>query len=151
MTDDAATDARIKVSCSSCGTTNYFPANAPGKKVVCGKCKAALPQPGTVLEPAPGQAYNIFQNSSLPVLVDFYSPTCGPCHVMHPVLDRLARRRAGEIVVVKVNVDQYPELSHGFGIQAVPAFIIVLKGSERARTSGAMSEENFSLWVASRT
>ena len=83
--------------------------------------------------------------------MDFYSPTCGPCHIMHPVLDRLARRRAGEIMVVKVNVDQYPELSHGFGIQAVPTFIIVQKGTERARTSGALSEENFSLWVASRT
>lgn len=144
-------EGRIKVSCSSCGTTNYFPADASGKKVVCGKCKSPLPVPGTVLEPAPAQAYNLFQNSGLPVLVDFYSPTCGPCHIMHPVLDRLARRRAGEIMVVKIDVDQHPELSHGFGIQAVPTFIIVLKGVERARTSGALSEENFSLWVASRT
>jgi thioredoxin-like negative regulator of GroEL len=70
---------------------------------------------------------------------------------MHPVLDRLARRRAGEIMVVKVNVDQYPELQQGFGVQSVPTFIIVHKGTERARNSGAVSEENFSLWVASKT
>jgi thioredoxin 2 len=142
---------RVKVSCFSCGMTNYYPADDQGKRVVCGRCKNALPLPGTVLEPPPGQAYKLFQNSSLPILVDFYSPTCGPCHVMHPVLDRLARRRAGEIMVVKVNVDQYPELQHGFGIQSVPTFIIVHKGTERARNSGAVSEENFSLWVASKT
>lgn len=142
---------RTKVGCATCGATNYYPAESGGKTVVCGRCKAPLPAPGQVLEPPPGQAYALFRNSSLPVLVDFYSPTCGPCHVMHPVLDRLARRRAGEVVVVKVNVDQYPELARGFGIQAVPTFIVVLKGQERARTSGALSEENFSLWVASRT
>jgi len=146
-----ADEVKIKVSCSNCGTTNYYPPNAAGRKVVCGRCKAPLPLPGTVLEPSPGQAYSLFQQSGLPVLADFYSPTCGPCHVMHPVLDRLARRRAGEVTVIKVNVDQYPELAQGFGIQAVPTFIIVFKGQERARTSGALSEENFSLWVASRT
>jgi len=145
------TDDRVKVSCLECGTTNFFPMNAQGRKVVCGRCKSALPTPGTVLAPVPGQAYALFQKSGLPVLVDFYSPSCGPCHVMHPVLDRLARRRIGEIMVVKIDVDQYPELSHGFGIQAVPTFVIVFKGVERARTSGALSEENFSLWVASKT
>jgi len=144
-------DEKIMVSCASCGTTNYYPANAAGKKAACGRCRAILPVPGTVLEPGQEEAYQIFRNSKLPVLVDFYSPSCGPCHVMHPVLERLARRRAGEIMVVKVDVDRYPELASGFGIQAVPTFAIVLKGTERARTSGAVSEENFSLWVASRT
>ena len=57
----------------------------------------------------------------------------------------------GNFMVVKIDVDLYPELSHGFGIQAVPTFVIVFKGVERARTSGALSEENFSLWVASKT
>jgi thioredoxin 2 len=145
------TENRIKVSCPNCGSTNYYPAQAGEKKVVCGRCKNVLPEPGTVLSPAPDQAYNLLQKSSLPVLVDFYSPTCGPCHVMHPVLDRLARRRAGEVMVVKIDVDAYPEIAGGFGIRAVPTFLIYFKGTERGRTSGAVSEENFSLWVASKT
>jgi len=142
---------RIKVSCVHCGATNYYPAEAGEKKVVCGRCKNALPMPGTVLSPTPEQAYGLFQNSSLPILVDFFSPSCGPCHVMHPVLDRLARRREGEVVVVKIDVDAHPEIASGFGVQAVPTFLIIVKGTERARTSGALSEENFSLWVASKT
>jgi thioredoxin-like negative regulator of GroEL len=54
-------------------------------------------------------------------------------------------------MAVKVNVDQYPELARGFGVQAVPTFIVILKQTERGRLSGAMSEENFSLWVASKS
>ena len=145
MTDDG----RIKVSCSSCGTTNYYPADAAGRKVVCGKCKAPLPLPGTVLEPAPGQAYNLFQRSGLPVLVDFYSPTCGPCHLMHPIVERLAERRTGELMVVRFNIDQAPGVATGFRVHAVPTFLVLHKGVERARTTGAMPETDFSLWVAS--
>jgi len=142
---------KVKVSCLECGTTNYFPLDAMGKKVVCGRCRSALPLPGTVLEPNRDQAFVLFRNSGLPVLVDFYSPTCGPCHMMHPVVERLAKRRAGEIAAVRINVERDPELAQRFGVQAVPTFVIIAKGLERARASGAMNEEDFSLWVASQT
>lgn len=142
--------AKVKVSCGNCGTTNYFPLDAVGKKVVCGRCKFALPEPGTILEPASAQVYNLLQNSSLPVLADFYSPTCAPCLVMHPVLERLARRRAGGITVVRVNIERHPELARDFAIQGVPTFVVMLKGVERGRVSGAQAEEDLALWVASR-
>lgn len=139
-----------KVSCLSCGATNNHPLHTAGKKVVCGRCKSSLPTPGTAVEPLPHQIALFLQNARLPLLVDFYSPTCAPCHMMHPVVENLAQRRAGELMVVRVNVDQNPELGAHFGIMGVPTFVILNKGSERARTSGAMSETDFSLWVASR-
>ncbi len=141
---------RVKVSCSFCGTTNYYPLDIEGKKVVCGRCKNVLPRPGTVIEPAPEQAYNLFQNSSLPILIDFHSPTCAPCNMMHPVVESLAKRRTGELMVVKLNVNQHPELGASFGVQTVPTFIVLRKGNEIGRTSGAMSEADFALWVASK-
>jgi len=104
-----------------------------------------------VVEPPPGSIYNWLYSASLPILLDFYSPTCGPCMMMHPLVERLAKRRAGEIMVVRLNTDQNPELSASFGIQAVPTFVVVFKGAERGRISGAMPEADFSLWVASRT
>ena len=140
---------KIKVSCAHCGKTNYYPQPSKGKRVVCGHCKTDLPQPGLVLEPAPSQAYNLFQNSAIPVLADFYSPTCAPCQMMHPVVENLASRRAGELMVVKINVDSHPEMAAAFGIQGVPTVIILRRGNEVARNSGAMDETNFSLWVAS--
>ena len=140
---------KLKVSCTNCGKTNFFPVSASGKRVVCGHCKTALPEPGHVSEPAPAQAYNLFQKSAIPILADFYSPTCAPCQVMHPVIEQLAQRRAGELMVIRVNVDSHPEMAAAFGVQGVPTVIILRKGNEVARTSGAMDETNFSLWVAS--
>jgi thioredoxin 2 len=142
---------KLKVSCGTCGTTNFFPLEARGKTVVCGRCKARLAEPGGILEPSADGLYALFRNSSLPVLVDFYSPTCGPCHMMHPVLERLAGRRAGEIAVVKVNVEGHQEIAREFGVQGVPTFVVMFKGAERGRTAGAMDENSFALWVAGRT
>jgi len=144
-------EEKVKVSCADCGTTNFFPVAARGKAVVCGRCKARLPEPGDVLEPTDAGLGGLLQNSGLPVLVDFYSPTCAPCHMMHPVLERLAVRRAGQIVVVKVNVESHPEVAREFNVRAVPTFAVVFKGTERGRTAGAMDESTFALWVAGRT
>ncbi len=145
------TGEKIKVSCGHCGTTNYFPAGAEGRKVVCGRCRTQLQPPGTILEASsPQETYGLVRNSSLPVLMDFYSTTCAPCVIMEPILERLARRRAGELAVVRVDVGRLPELGQGFGVSSVPTFVLIRKGVERGRTLGAMSEEDFSLWVASQ-
>ena len=141
---------KIKVSCENCGKTNFYFKTSSGKRVVCGHCKTALPEPGRVLESQPNQAYNLFQKSAIAVLADFYSPTCAPCQVMHPVIENLAMRRAGELMVVKINVDSHPEMAAAFGVQGVPTVIIMRRGNELGRTSGAMDETSFSLWVASR-
>ncbi len=141
-------DKKVKVSCLNCGQTNYYPEGVQEKKVVCGRCHRPLPQPGQVIEVGPEQALNLMSGSSLPVLVDFSSPTCGPCQMMAPVLERLAKRRAGEIMVIKVDVDKYPELAARFSIQAVPTFFIFHRGAERGRTAGAMPETDLALWVA---
>jgi len=141
---------KLKVICPNCGATNNFPLDAQGKKVVCGRCREALPNPGRVIEPSAEEAYRLFGNLGLPTLIDFYSPTCAPCQIMHPVLERLAERRKGEIMVVKINVERHPEIASDFAIKGVPTFVILRKGHERDRISGAMSEADFSLWVASR-
>jgi thioredoxin 2 len=144
-------DDKVKVSCGTCGTTNNFPLSARGKTVRCGRCKSRLPEPGEILEPGSEGIMALFHNSSLPVLADFYSETCGPCHMMHPVLERLAARRAGEIVVVRINVEYHQDLAREFGVQGVPTFVIVHKGAERGRQVGAADESSFALWAASRT
>ena len=141
---------KLKVSCLFCAATNNYPLKNQDKKVVCGRCKSLLPKPGTVIEPTPEQVQRLLQKASLPVLVDFYSPTCAPCHMMHPVVESLAARRAGEILVIKINVDSHQQLAAAFGVRGVPTFVIIHRGSERDRMSGAVSETDFSLWVASR-
>ncbi len=142
---------KIKVSCVQCGATNNFPADALDKQVVCGRCKTPLPAPGTVLELKPDRLFVLINSARLPILLDFSSETCGPCHMMAPILERLAKRRAGDLMVAKVDINRHPELAASFGVQAVPTFIVVHKQAERGRATGAMSEADFSLWVASRS
>ena len=141
---------KVKVSCPSCGGTNNYPLGLGGKKVVCGRCKFPLPEPGSVLELPADQASAFFQNSKLPVLLDFFSPTCAPFHMMHPVVESYAKRRAGEVMVVRIDVDQHPQIAAEFSVQGVPTFVILYKGYKRGRTSGAISEADFALWVASK-
>lgn len=144
-------DDKVQVSCAVCGTTNNFPVAAKGKTVNCGRCKSRLPEPGEILEPGQEGILNLFHNSSLPVLVDFFSQTCGPCHMMHPILERLAVRRAGQVAVVRIDVELHPELAREFRVQGVPTFVVVHKGAERGRTVGAADESSFALWAASLT
>lgn len=138
------------MSCLHCGATNNFPLDALDKKVVCGRCRSALPVPGRVVEPTPEQTYTLVQRASLPILIDFFSPTCVPCQMMHTIVDELAERRAGELMVLRINVNDHGELGAAFGVQGVPTFVILKKGYEVARSSGAMPEADFSLWVASK-
>lgn len=141
---------KVKVSCLYCGATNNYPMEASGKKVVCGRCKNPLSSPGTIIKPTTEQAYTLIQKSPLPILVDFFSPTCAPCHMMYPIVVDLAERRSGELMVLQLDMNAHGELGAAFGVQGVPTFIIFHRGYERARTVGAMSEADFSLWVASK-
>lgn len=141
---------KIKTSCLQCGATNAYPREPGGKSVVCGRCKTALPEPGRVHEPGADQVVNLIQTGGLPLLIDFYSTTCMPCHRMAPIVESLAGRRAGDLMVLKVNTDQQPDLAAAFKIKAVPTFVVMKKGFEIGRVSGALPETDFSLWVASK-
>lgn len=141
---------KLKVACLECGATNLFPADASGKTVRCGRCKSDLPVPGSILEPRDHQIAALIQASSLPLLIDFYSDTCMPCRMMAPVVASLAGRRRGDLTVIKVNTDAHRDLAASLRIRAVPTFVVFRKGFEVGRTSGAMNETDFSLWVASK-
>lgn len=78
--------------------------------------------------------------SSVPVLVDFYADWCGPCRMLAPTLDRVAREFDGRAKIVKVNVDQEPALADLFRVQSIPTLVFVLDGQITGRAAGLMSE-----------
>ena len=82
-------------------------------------------------------------NSDTPVLVDFFAEWCGPCKMMAPVLDEVARDYAGKLKVVKVDVDESGETAARFGVTAMPTFVLVKNGREAFRRIGAAPKSTF--------
>lgn len=78
------------------------------------------------------------RSSELPVVVDFWAAWCGPCRTLGPMLEAAVARRAGEVVLVKVDVDRAPGLSQRFGVQGIPAVMGLRDGGVVDRFTGAV-------------
>jgi len=78
-------------------------------------------------------------SSELPVLVDFFAPWCGPCQMLGPVLEEVAKRYEGRAKVLKVDIEESPELAERFGINAVPTLILFNQGKPVQQVMGMQS------------
>lgn len=76
-------------------------------------------------------------DSPVPVLVDFYSDSCGPCRMLAPYLEEMEREFSGAVRIVKVNIDEQPELATYFAVQAVPTLVLFEEGRITKRMLGA--------------
>ena len=82
------------------------------------------------------QDFDAIKNSDKPVLIDFYADWCGPCRMMAPVVEEIAKENDA-IVVGKINVDNEPELAQDFGVMSIPTIVVLKNGEEIARSTGA--------------
>jgi thioredoxin 1 len=78
--------------------------------------------------------------SEIPVVVDFWAPWCGPCKMVAPTLDKLAKEQAGKVLIAKVNTDENPDWAGRYGVQGIPTMLLISGGKIVHRQVGALPE-----------
>jgi thioredoxin 2 len=90
----------------------------------------------------------LVSTSALPVVVDYWAPWCGPCHMVAPELRKVAAAERGRIVVAKVNTEALPDVASRYQIQSIPTMALFAHGSEIARTVGARPAAGIQAFIA---
>jgi thioredoxin 2 len=131
------TDPRTAtVACPFCSTLNRVDLSRIDDRPKCGNCgkPILLDRPLAISD----QSFDaVIRGTQVPVLVDFYADWCGPCKIMGPVLDDIARRRAGDVLVTKLDTDKNPATQLRFGVRGIPTLILFRNGKEAGRRVGA--------------
>ncbi|MEO8451717.1 MAG: thioredoxin [Gemmatimonadota bacterium] len=130
----------VTIRCPSCNRLNRVDLRRLGDGPKCGGCQLPLRLDAPV--PASEADFDRIVNSAgVPVVVDFYADWCGPCKIMAPVLDKFARDRKGDVLVLKVDTDRNAGVSQRFGIRGIPTIIAFDRGKERGRLVGAVDRQ----------
>ena len=142
-------DRGVIVACGACGKKNRLAYERLGDAVQCGQCKQPISAPGEPIELRHTADFDrLVAKSSLPVVVDYWAPWCGPCRMVAPELQKVAARQAGQAIVVKVNTDELSDLGQRFGIRSIPTLAVFAGGREAARESGARPAEEIEAFIA---
>ena len=78
--------------------------------------------------------------SNIPVLIDFWAPWCGPCKMLGPILDKMAKEFAGKLIIAKVNTDEHQEWAGKYGVQGIPTMLMMKDGKIVHRQVGVLPE-----------
>jgi thioredoxin 2 len=142
VTDNTQTETTARhmtVRCQFCETWNRIDAARAPDRPKCGKCgkPILLDRPIALDDETFGRT---IAESDVPVFVDFYADWCGPCKMMAPFIDEIARERQGTALVAKLDTDRAQQTSMAFNIRGIPTSIVFRGGKEAARHTGAMQK-----------
>jgi thioredoxin 2 len=130
------------IQCPNCGTRNRVRASPTGVPR-CSVCHTVLPW---IVDAEPSMFEQEIQ-ASVPVLVDFWAPWCGPCRMVSPLVEELGRDNAGHLKVVKLNVDDAPDISGRYNVQGIPLLVLISDGREVDRLVGAAPKQRLREWL----
>jgi thioredoxin 2 len=129
----------LTLRCQFCETWNRIDAARAADRPKCGKCGRPMLLDRPVLLDDETFARTISE-AEVPVLVDFYADWCGPCKMMAPSVDDLARERQGSALVAKLDTDRSQATAGRFSIRGIPTVIVFSNGAEVARQTGAVAK-----------
>ena len=133
--------------CPFCLKLNRLDVSRAADRPKCGSCERPmlLDRPVKVTDE---DFARLVDDAEVPVLVDFHADWCGPCKMIAPVLDDLAHRRSGEILIAKLDTDANPKTPQEFGIRGIPTMILFSGGTEAGRLTGAVPADQIEALVA---
>jgi thioredoxin 2 len=134
--------------CGSCGGLNRVLPDRLDADPTCGRCQSVLDLDAHPHEVDDDQLDRLVRGASVPVLVDFWAPWCGPCRVVAPHLVKLAERYAGRLIVAKVNVDNHKRTAGTLRVQGIPTLAIYEGGQLRHRQAGAVMGAQLDAFIA---
>jgi thioredoxin 2 len=130
------------IRCPNCGKLNRVRPTSQGIPR-CAVCHEPLPW----IVDADEQSFDAEIDASVPVLIDFWAPWCGPCRTVSPLVERIGRDRAGQMKVVKLNVDEAQQIAGRYGVQGIPLLVLMREGRELDRLVGAAPEAQLRQWL----
>ncbi len=134
----------IIVQCNDCGAKNKIPAAKQHLGPKCGKCgqRLNISQNVVPVELSDTDFQDFIQDIQLPALVDFFSPTCGPCRMLAPVIDSLARKYFGRLIVAKLDTSRNQMTAMHFQVRGVPTLLFFKNGQPIDQMVGAAPEQD---------
>ncbi|WP_417615846.1 thioredoxin TrxC [Oceanisphaera sp.] len=132
--------------CPACAAKNRVPSSRLQQAPLCGKCKVEL-LPAEPLTMDGPRLDRLLANETLPLVVDFWAPWCGPCLQMAPVFNAAAGEMKGQLRLAKLDTEAHQAAAARFGIRSIPTLIAFVQGKEVARQSGALSAGQLRQWL----
>ncbi len=128
----------VVTSCPQCGTKNRLAYDRLADPSRCGNCKATLDAPASPVEVTSAAAFDAaIAHASIPIVVDYWAPWCGPCRMVAPELEKVAARLAGRALILKVDTDALADVGQRHGVRSIPTMAVFAGGREVGRTVGA--------------
>lgn len=141
-----ASAGTLIIACPVDGSLNRVPQARLGEHPKCGRCGNQL-FAGKTIDLTSGNFDRHAEESDLPLVIDFWAAWCGPCRMMSPNFEAAAARLEPRVRMAKLDTEAEPAIASRYGIQGIPSMIMVRRGREIARISGAMPTGAIVQWV----